>query len=159
MSTLFDKLFEVSLAERTRRADGKDLITREELVPETNQMGIMRWYLHPDLVEPSTRAIYFHELEIPEGSRSGKIRSPGNIVHLVVEGSGHTVVDGVRHDWETGDVIVIPILEDGVVYQHFNDTAGTVRILVTWPNFDSALTPEGGVDMEILEPAPEFLAL
>jgi quercetin dioxygenase-like cupin family protein len=157
MTTLYDSLFESALVERERRAGGRDLISREELPPEVNRMGVMRWYLHPLLDAPSTRALYFHELEIPTGSRSGKLLHQGGIVHYVLEGSGHTVVDGVRHEWEDGDVVVIPIRENGSVYQHFNDSAGPVRMLVTWPNLDSALSSEAGVAMEVLEPAPEYV--
>lgn len=154
--TLFEQTLLAAKAERDRIAAGADLITRDDAVAEVNPMGSMRWYLHPYLEAPSTRALYFHELEIPEGSRSGKLFCQGGMVHLVLSGHGYTVVDGVRHPWEEDDAIVIPIKEDGVTYQHFNDGIGTVRMLVSWPNLDSAVGPEGGVAMEVVEPCPEW---
>jgi hypothetical protein len=154
MTDLLAKTVELAIAERERRAEAMDLIHREDLAPEYNALGITRWYLHPELEQPSTRALYFFELEILEGSHSGKLLHQGGIVHYVLEGNGHSIVNGVRHDWEATDGIVIPILEAGSTFQHFNDGSSRVRMLVTWPNFDSALGPEGGVALTILEPAP-----
>ena len=108
-------------------------------------MGTMRWYLHPHLETPSTRALYFHELEVPQGSNSGKLYCQGGIIHFVMTGSGHTVLDGRAHEWGEGDVIAIPIKESGVTYQHFNTGVGPTRMLVCWANLDSAISPEGGV--------------
>ncbi|MFQ5826892.1 MAG: hypothetical protein ACE5IA_05995, partial [Dehalococcoidia bacterium] len=28
--------------------------------------------------------------------------------------------DGVRHDWEAGDLIILPVKQDGCEHQHFN---------------------------------------
>ncbi len=154
--TLYDITFEEAKRERDRRANAQNLITRDEIEPEVNKMGIMRWYLHPHLETPSTRALYFHELEIPQGSNSGKLYCQGGMVHFVILGSGYTVVDGRAHEWEEEDAIVIPIRESGVTYQHFNTGVGPARLLVCWPNLDSAISPEGGVAMEVLEPCPEY---
>lgn len=156
--SLFESTLASAVKERTRIANGEDLIGRDDTVYDLSPMGIMRWYLHPDLEKPSTRALYFHELEIPAGSRSGKLQCQGGQIHVVLEGRGHTVVDGVSHEWEARDAIAIPIQEDGVTYQHFNDGMGAARMIVSWPNFDSALGAEGGVAMEVLEACPEYSA-
>ncbi len=156
--TLYDLTFAEARAERDRRIEAKNLIGREECDPELNRMGTMRWYLHPRLETPSTRALYFHELEIPQTSNSGKLYCQGGILHFVLMGSGYTVVDGNAHEWEEGDAIVIPIRESGVTYQHFNTGVGVARILVSWANLDSAISAEGGVAMEVLEPCPEWQA-
>ena len=156
--TLYDLTFAESRAERDRRAKARNLIGREDCEPELNRMGTMRWYLHPHLETPSTRALYFHELEIPQGSNSGKLYCQGGIIHFVMVGSGHTVLDGRAHEWEEGDVIAIPIRESGATYQHFNTGVGPTRMLVCWANLDSAISPEGGVAMEVLEACPEWQA-
>ena len=157
-ATLYDLTFAESRAERDRRAQARNLIGREDCEPEFNRMGTMRWYLHPHLETPSTRALYFHELEIPQHSNSGKLYCQGGMIHFVLVGSGHTVLDGRAHEWEEGDVIAIPIRESGVTYQHFNTGVGPTRMLVCWANLDSAISPEGGVAMEVLEPCPEWQA-
>jgi hypothetical protein len=157
--TLFGDVFERAAVERERRASSTNLMTRDDCAVEISQMGIQRWYLHPRLDKPSTQALYFHELEIPAGSRSGKLFCQGGIVHLVLEGEGYTDVDGDRHPWEAEDLIAIPIREYGVTYQHVNTGSTPVRMVVAWPNLDSAIGPEGGVEMKIVENAPEFDAL
>jgi quercetin dioxygenase-like cupin family protein len=155
--TLFEQTLADAYDERIRRAGGSDLVRLEDCPVEVNPMGKMRWYLHPRLTTPSTRALYFHELEIAPGSRSGRLQCQGGLVHLVLEGSGYTEVDGMRHEWDAEDLIGIPIREHGVTYQHVNTGDQRVRMVVAWPNFDSALGPEAGVAMEVLEPAPEFM--
>ena len=156
--TLFENTLRAAATERARRLAGANLLTREGATSETNPMGIMHWYLHPDLEGPSTRSLYCHQLEIPVGSRSGKLQCQGGTLHYVLEGSGHTDLDGVRHEWTAGDVIAIPIKERGVTYQHVNDGADVVRLLVVNPNFDSALGPEAGVELKVLEESPDFTA-
>lgn len=157
--TLWDSLVSRAKAERDRVAQGSATVTREELDVELTPFGYLRWYLHNDLTEPVTRALYFAELEIPAGSRSGKLTHQGGIVHLIVEGEGYTEFDDRRYDWEATDVIAIPVRPDGVTFQHFNDGAAPVRMVLSWPNFSSALGPESGVAMEISDVAPEFAAL
>lgn len=38
----------------------------------------------------------------------------------MIEGRGWTVVDGIRHGWEAGDLILLPLKPGGVEHQHFN---------------------------------------
>ena len=154
--TLFEKTLADAGAERERRRAGASLLTREATTFETNPMGIMRWYLHPALEGTSTQSLYCHELEIPAGSRTGRLQCQGGILHYVLEGEGYTDLDGVQHTWTTGDVIAIPIKEHGVTYQHVSTGAQPARMLVVWPNLDSALGPEAGVEMSVVEYSPDF---
>ncbi|HEX7105322.1 MAG TPA: cupin domain-containing protein [Acidothermaceae bacterium] len=156
--TLFENTVRAAATERARRLAGANLLTRDGATLETNPMGIMRWYLHPDLDGPSTRSLYCHELEIPVGSRTGRLQCQGGTLHYVLEGSGCTDLDGVRHEWCAGDVIAIPIKESGVTYQHLNTGDDVVRMLVVNPNLDSALGPEAGVELKVLEESPDFTA-
>ncbi len=150
---LFEKTLADAALQRQRSIRGKKLVGYDETVAEDTAMGRMRWYLHPDLFDTTTRSLYMHELEIEPGGHSGRLRTQGGQLHYVLAGIGHTELDGSRHDWEPGDVIAIPILENGVVYRHVNDGPEAARLLVVWPNLDSALGPEAGVEMCVLEPA------
>lgn len=157
-TTLWDRMVECGRQERERKANGRAVVERDKLASELTPFGLLRWYLHPQLNEPNSRAIYFCELEIPEGSRSGRIRHQGGIVHFVAEGSGYTDLDGTAHEWERRDVIGIPTRPHGVVFQHVNTGPGRVRMVLAFPNFDSSLGAELGVALEVLSPAPEFAA-
>lgn len=156
--SLWDHMVEAGRLERQRKADGYAVVERQRLPVELTPFGMLRWYLHPRLEGPNTRAIYFCELEIPAGSRSGKIRHQGGIVHFVTEGQGYTDLDGEVHQWERKDLIGIPPRPKGVVFQHVNTGSGRVRMVMAFPNFDSSLGAEMGVALEVLVPAPEFAA-
>lgn len=52
---------------------------------------------------------------------SGRHKHQGGYSLFVLEGKGYTTVDGVRHDWEEGDLILLPIKPGGVEHQHFNE--------------------------------------
>jgi hypothetical protein len=156
--TLFEQTLEAARIERERVARGRDLVSRDELPVELSPFGYLRWYLHPNLESPSTRALYFSELEIPVGSRSGLLQCQGNVITYVLEGSGYTEYEGRDHDWEGGDVIALPAKEAGIRFRHNNTGLGPVRMLVCWPNFDSVHGPEGGVALDVVEPCPEWAA-
>ncbi len=49
------------------------------------------------------------------GQKHGHMNSA---VFFVLKGKGHDVHDGKRHDWETGDAMIV---ENGCVHQHFSD--------------------------------------
>ncbi len=49
------------------------------------------------------------------GQKHGHMNSA---VFFVLTGKGHDVHDGIRHDWEAGDALIV---ENGCVHQHFND--------------------------------------
>ena len=51
----------------------------------------------------------------------GKHIHQGGLPLFVLEGKGYTIVDGVRYDWEKGDLILLPIKRDGCEHQHFNE--------------------------------------
>jgi hypothetical protein len=154
--TLLEQYLQDADAERQRVARGKQLISRDECVVEMTQLGKLRWYLHDRIDDPVTKSLYFFELEIPAGSRSGKVKCQGNIVCWVLSGNGHTELDGERHEWGPEDVIGLPTKEYGLTYQHFNTGEEPARLLVCWPNLDSALGAGAGVEFDIVEPAPEY---
>jgi gentisate 1,2-dioxygenase len=153
---LFEKTLADAALQRQRTIRGKKLVSYDETVAEDTAMGHLRWYLHPELFDATTRSLYFHELAIPAGERSGRLQTQGGYMHYVLTGSGYTELDGTRHEWEAGDVIAIPIRENGVTYVHVNDGPDEARMLVVWPNLDSALGPEGGVELRVIEPASGF---
>ena len=36
-------------------------------------------------------------------------RHQGGLALFVLDGRGHTIVNGVTHDWEAGDLILLPV--------------------------------------------------
>jgi len=154
---LLEQLFKMRDEQRDMVKKGTKVVKGQQLPVETNRMGLYRWYLHPKLDDRATKAIMLWTQEIPAGSHSGKQKHQGGRVHYVLEGKGYTVVDGVKHDWEKGDVILLPIKPNGVVFQHFNsDTKNKARLVAAEPNWTDALGVDLGAAFEQVENAPEF---
>lgn len=61
--------------------------------------------------------------EIPKGWNTGK-HSHGEEAIFIVQGTGFTVVDGKRYDWEKDSCLFMPY---GSVHQHFNTGDSDVR--------------------------------
>jgi gentisate 1,2-dioxygenase len=133
------------------------IVRREDLPLENNEQGLMRWYMHPEIKDIVLHTMIFFEQEIAPGSRSGRVKFQGGQVIFVVEGRGYTMLDGVKHAWEAGDVLNIPLRKHGVVMQHFNsDGETTARFVVTEPNLFAATSVDRGCGFEQLETSPDF---
>ena len=119
----------------------------------------MQYYLHPVLPNAVLRTLIFYKQEIPPGSRSGRQQCQGSIIFYVLAGRGHTIVNGTRHRWAAGDMINLPILEEGIVYQHFNDDREAPVVMIGCePNLVDVLGVDKGAGFEELDPAPEYTA-
>jgi hypothetical protein len=67
------------------------------------------------------------------------------------------MIDGIRYDWEKGDVILIPLKPQGSEHQHFNgDVANWAKLITVEPNWCDALGVDMGSGFEILEPSPDY---
>lgn len=132
-------------------------ITGDGLPLENNRMGLFRWFLNPFMKDIATRALLVWIQEIPPKSRSGKQKTQGGQVNIVLEGHGYTMIDGVRHDWEDNDAIFLPLLPDGTVHQHFNlDSERWAKLLCVEPNLFDPLGVDKGAGFEQLEDSPDY---
>ena len=74
-----------------------------------------------DIITPKekiTQVLYAHYVVIAPGGKSDKHGHMNEAMFYILDGKGHEVHDGVRYDWEAGDVVVV---ENACVHQHFND--------------------------------------
>jgi hypothetical protein len=114
--------------------------------------------MHPAIKDIVLSTLAIHEQEIPAGSRSGRLKFQGGQILFVIEGSGYTMIDGVRYKWKDRDVVNLPLKKDGIVVQHFNaDPDKPARLLVVEPNLFAATSVDRGCGFEQLEASPEFL--
>jgi gentisate 1,2-dioxygenase len=154
---LWDELIEMRDEQRERQKTALQVIRGDKLPQETNPLGLVKWYLHPAIKDTALSTLLFFEQEIPAGSRSGRLQSQGGQVMFIVEGKGHTNIDGVRFPWETGDVINFPLRREGLIVQHFNDDPQRLaRFVFAEPNWFECTGVDRGVGFEMLEPAPEY---
>jgi gentisate 1,2-dioxygenase len=77
-------------------------------------------------------------------------------VIYILEGEGWSEVDGERHDWEAGDLLLLPLKPGGVEHKHYNRYEDKPA---KWIAFISgALFEWGASEMVQLENHPDFKA-
>ena len=143
--------------QREARKAAVQVVRLSELPLENNPQGLMRWYLHPAITDTILSTLSIYRQEIPPGSRSGRLKFQGGQIMFIVEGSGYTLLDGVKHEWEAGDVLNLPTKRDGIVVQHFNRDATTTAIfLAVEPNLFAATSVDRGAGFHQLEQSPDY---
>ena len=157
--SLWNELIKLRDSQIAEWAQSKKVVSFEDLPWEVNPEGKMRWYLSPVLHPKSFNTGIIYVLEIPPGSRSGKMLRQGGWALYIWAGRGYSIVNDQRYDWEEDDMFLLPVTAQGNVFQHFNtDPANPARILAFAPNLTDCLGVEGGVGFEALEPCPEYQA-
>jgi len=153
----WDELITLRDRQRAQMRGGVQVIKQSELPLETNRQGLMRWYLHPAIKDTVLSVFLFFQQEIPPGSRSGRLKFQGGQVMIILEGKGYTVLDGVKHHWQAGDVLNLPLRGNGIIVQHFNtDPDKVARFVAAEPNWFECTTVDRGSGFEQLEDAPEY---
>jgi hypothetical protein len=143
--------------QRERMKNAIQVVRGEDLPQEVNRQGLMRWYLHPNIKDTVLSTLMFFEQEIPPNSRSGRLKFGGGQVMYILEGKGYTLIDGVKHPWEAGDVLNLPLRKEGIIIQHVNESPDEpAKFVAAEPNFFECTTVDRGTGFEQLEDAPEF---
>ena len=143
--------------QREARKTAVQVVRLSELPLENNQHGLMRWYLHPSITDTVLSTLAIFRQEIPAGSRSGRLKFQGGQIMFIVAGRGYTMLDGVKHAWEAGDVLNLPTRRDGIIVQHFNTSADEpAAFLAVEPNLFAATSVDRGCGFESMEPSPDY---
>lgn len=153
----WDELLAMRDRQREQRKNGLQLIKESGLPLENNRQGLMRWYMHPAITDTVLSTLCFFEQEIPPGSRSGRLKFQGGQVILILEGSGYTMLDGVKHAWEAGDILNLPARSDGIIVQHFNtDPEKPAKFVAAEPNWFACVGVDRGCGFEQIEDSPDY---
>jgi hypothetical protein len=153
----WDEIFALRDQQRSQRKNGVQVIKQSGLPLEKNRQGLMRWYLHPSITDTVLSTLVFFQQEIPPGGRSGRLKFQGGQVILILEGTGYTLIDGVKHHWEKGDVVNLPLRNKGIIIQHFNgDSENRVKFVAVEPNWFACTSVDRGSGFEQLEDAPDY---
>jgi gentisate 1,2-dioxygenase len=133
--------FYEDLLERDRRnvqrLETGTIVAHARDIPwQQNRNARVQYLLHPMRPETavSDTMIFIHEIQ----RHSGMHRHQGGLALFVLEGRGHTIVNGESHDWEAGDLILLPLAPGGLDHQHFNDGGSSASwlALIFWPWLD-----------------------
>ncbi len=156
-TNFWDELLKMRDEQRANMKDAVQVVRGDELPQEVNPQGLMRWYLHPAIKDTVLQTFVFYEQEIPPGSRTGRLRFQGGQVVIILEGSGYTMLDGVKHSWSKDDVLNLPIRGPGIIVQHFNDDPNRpAKFIAVEANWLACTTVDRGSGFEQLEDAPEY---
>lgn len=154
---LFEELIQLRDQQRADSKNALCVIKGSDVPTELSRLGLIQWYLHPAINDTVSKAKIVWVTHIPPHSRTGKLQCQGGQIYYVWKGgSGHTVLDGERHDWGVGCVINIPLGGYGVVFQHFNDSDEEVLLIGAEENMVDSLSVDRGAGFEILESCPEW---
>ncbi len=118
--TLYDYGVRALAEKMQQKAEGKVIIKGKEISYEQNRQGVIKYLLHrKDWDRHSVPGwhVFINRIKV----HSGKHVHQGGLSIFVLDGKGYTVVDGVRYDWEEGDLIVLPVKPGGIEHQHFNE--------------------------------------
>lgn len=124
--------------EAHRQLHGEVLVKADDRDWTVSRQGYIKFYLHPS--EPQTVLqdwkVFVQDIQ----KHSGRHTHQGGLVIYVWEGTGYTVMDGERYDWEEGDLMVLPIKPGGVEHQHFNNNPelGCKWIAFIYTHFQTA---------------------
>jgi quercetin dioxygenase-like cupin family protein len=84
----------------------------------------LKWgpqYFNVDILTPKekiSQVLFAHYVVLAPGGKSQKHGHMNEAMFYILDGKGHEIHDGVRYDWEAGDVVVVG---NSCVHQHFND--------------------------------------
>lgn len=120
---IYELTLEYEANKRRRALQGRVIIRGSEIPWEQGRQAKIKCYLqHPFIDDTAVQGWTLFVQDVL--SHSGKHRHQGGLAIYVLEGKGWTVVDGVRYDWEEGDLILLPLKPNGVEHQHFNAEPG-----------------------------------
>ncbi len=109
----------VKKAKETAFVDGPQAFTRHYIEPKD---GI-------------TQTFHLHLEEYAPGASSQKHAHVNEAAFYILDGSGYEVHDGIRYDWEAGDVAIV---HNSCVHQHFNaskDRPARALVIKTKPMY------------------------
>ena len=114
----YDAMVKLAEQGKERAQRGAVLIKGKNRPWRQNRQALVKSYVMQDWSHAAQFPLQIFAQEI--ASQSGRHTHQGGLAIFVVDGKGYTTVDGVRHDWEKGDLILLPIKPGGVEHQHFN---------------------------------------
>ena len=106
-----------------KQMHGKLLVRSGERDLEMSRQGKLKRYVTFDFT-PDTALINWSVFVNDIHEHSGRHKHQGGLILFILAGSGSTEIDGKRHHWKRGDLLLLPIIPGGIEHQHFNDKEG-----------------------------------
>lgn len=105
------------------------VIKGTELLFSDGAQSFSKHFVEP--VDGLTQTLHVHLEEYAPGGRTQKHGHVNEAAFYILDGTGYEIHDGIRYDWEAGDVAIV---HNNCVHQHFNkDPLKPARALVMKP--------------------------
>ena len=114
-----------AMKEEKLRRESKVLVKKNDIKLERTAMGNLA-YVVDSRIGFHSKALAVVVAEIPVGKRSGAHRHLYDEIDLVEKGQGRIVVDDKEYEFNTGDVLSIPVF---AWHQYFNTGSEPLRIV------------------------------
>ncbi len=155
---------QASLFERTMKA-GEDwrerafmrriVIRDEDCDWEQTRQGRLKYFINRDTDDACLGVLRdWHVFKHDIKTHSGAHRHQGGLVIYVIEGEGYTEVDGVKKEWQAGDILLLPMKPEGCVHKHYNKHPGREAVWIAFIYLP--LMDEVGKWTEQKEIAPDY---
>jgi quercetin dioxygenase-like cupin family protein len=116
-------------AELARLRSLPRVIKGTEMKFQDGPQSFSKHFVEP--VDGMTQTLHVHLEEYAPGGRTQKHGHVNEAAFYILDGSGYEIHDGVRYDWDAGDVAIV---HNNCVHQHFNkDPLRPARALVLKP--------------------------
>lgn len=153
----WEEMMKLRDQQRELQKTAVQIVRGADLPQENNPQGLMRWYLHPAITDTVLSSMLIYQQELPPGSRSGMLQFQGGQVIYIIEGRGHTLIDGVKHAWTAEDVLNLPLRKDGITIQHVNDDPDKpAKLLAVEPNLLHCTGVDRGSGFEQLRESSDY---
>src|SRR5262249_38241469 len=118
METNYDQAVRAKEIRNQKMAAGKVVVKTKDLPWELNRQGRIKNFLTDQSqdVEAPGGLVSKREINKPWGWP----RHRGGTFIFILGGKGYSMVNGVRYDWQAGDLTILPMVPGGVAHQHFN---------------------------------------
>jgi quercetin dioxygenase-like cupin family protein len=102
------------------------VIKGKDLKLDGGPQHFSRHYVEPE--DGRTQTLHIHLEEYAPGGTTQKHGHVNEAAFYILDGAGYEIHDGVRYDWQAGDVAIV---HNNCVHQHFNaDPVKPARALV-----------------------------
>ncbi|MHB8960972.1 MAG: cupin domain-containing protein [Candidatus Limnocylindrales bacterium] len=123
------------LARQWEGSDQARLITRfDDVRGVVTKRGARSTFMVDKSIGYHTAGLSAVMHELAPGLYQSRHRHGGEAWLYVISGTGYSILDDVRYDWEAGDLIVV---DHWVWHQHFNASSERTARLVRIHNFDA----------------------
>jgi gentisate 1,2-dioxygenase len=111
---------------------GRIHVAYEDLTLLVNPKGTRSTFMLDDFLGSKTSGLTLAMNQMAPSKWQKKHRHGGEAWLYALEGRGHSVIDGVRHDWKEGDLVVV---DHWAWHQHFNSDPDLTARLIRVHNF------------------------